>query len=331
MKVAQNVLEWVGNTPIVRIASLSQLTGCEIYLKCESVNPGGSIKDRAAKQMVLDAIASQKLKPGMSIVEGTAGNTGIGLALIAKALGYGMTAVMPKGQTIEKQRMLQTFGADLVLVDPVPFKDSNHFYHTARRLAEEKPEHFWWADQFENLSNFKAHYEGTGPEIYQQLGDQLDWLVSAAGTGGTLAGTSRYLTEKLPKLKVRLLDPQGSGLKSYLESGEFKAQGSSITEGIGIMRLVANFSKAKIDDAIVITDQQLVDVAYHVRSHDGILLGSSSALNVAGALLTALEKGPGQRILTFLCDLGERSYSKLYNPDFLKEKGLSSGIKPFWR
>ncbi len=323
MKVAENVLELVGKTPLVKIKSLSEQTGCEIYIKCESFNPGGSIKDRAARQMLLDAIASGQLKKGMTIIEGTAGNTGIGLAVLANSLGFKMTAVMPKGQTLEKQRMVECFGAELILVEPVPFKDPNHFYHTARRMAEENPKKYWWANQFENMSNFKAHYTQTGPEIDQQMGGQIDWLVSVAGTGGTIAGTSCFLKEKNKKTKVRLVDPQGSGLVSYLKTGEFKTEGSSITEGIGIMRLVANFSKAQIDDGITLPDQELVNIAHFVRKHDGLLLGSSAALNVAGALYTARKEGPGLRIVTFLCDLGERSLSKLYNPEFLKEKGLS--------
>lgn len=323
MVVANNVTELIGNTPIVKIKSLSQLSGCEIFLKCENTNPGGSIKDRAALQMILDAIESGQLKPGMTVVEGTAGNTGIGLALVARALGFKMKAVMPRGQTLEKQRMIDLYGADLHLVEAVPFKDQKHFYHTARRLAEENPSQNWWANQFENLSNFKAHYSRTGPEIWKQLSGKVDWLVASAGTGGTIAGNSVFLKEKSPDVRVRLVDPLGSGLTSYLRTGEFKTEGSSITEGIGIMRLVANFAKAKIDDAMTLPDQDLVTVAHHVRDMDGILLGSSSALNVAAAFCTALRSGKGKRIVTFMCDLGERSASKLYNDEFLAEKGLA--------
>jgi cysteine synthase A len=319
---AENLIDLVGNTPLLRVASLSELTGCDIFLKCEQLNPGGSIKDRAALQMVLDAIESGELKKGMTLVEGTAGNTGIGLAVVAKALGYELLAVMPRGQTEEKERMISLHGGTLKLVDPCPFVDQNHFYHTARRLAEEDPKKYWWANQFENLSNFKAHYIHTGPEIEQQVGGKLDFLVSVAGTGGTIGGNSTYLKEAISGLKVILIDPEGSGLCSFFHKGEFKAEGRSITEGIGIMRLVANFEKARIDDAFTIPDQDLVTISQYVRMEDGVVLGSSSALNVAGAFMTAVKNGPGKRIVTFNCDLGERSYSKLYNGEYLKTRDL---------
>jgi cysteine synthase A len=320
--VAERPMDLIGNTPLLKIASLSKLTGCDIFLKCEFLNPGGSIKDRAAKQMVLDAMDAGKLGEGMTIVEGTAGNTGIGLALVAKSLGFKMVAVMPRGQTIEKERMIALFGGELVLVDPVPFANQNHFYHTARKIAEDNPEKYWWADQFENTSNFRAHYLGTGPEIYSQMNGRIDHFVSVAGTGGTIGGNSAYLKEKIPGIKVHLVDPEGSGLCSYFHTGEFKSQGSSLTEGIGIMRLVENFKKAVVDDAFTLPDSEVVRIARLVRDEDGIVLGSSSALNVAGALKVAKEAGPGKRIVTFSCDLGERSYSKLWNEEFLKSKGL---------
>jgi cysteine synthase A len=319
---ATKLLDLIGNTPLICIPSLSKETGCEILVKCENLNPGGSIKDRAAKQMVLDAIQKAELKPGMTIIEGTAGNTGIGLGLVARALGYPMVTVMPKGQAGEKQRLAELYANQVILVDPVPFKDPHHFYHTARRLAEEKPHTYWWANQFENLSNFQAHYQSTGPEIWEQTQGKVDWLVSAAGTGGTIAGCSKFLKEKNPHIKVRLVDPMGSGLASYLANGEFKSEGSSITEGIGIMRLVANFAQAQVDDWVTLSDQALVKMAYHLRDQDGLLVGSSAALNIAAAYELAKEKGPGQRIVTFLCDQGERSASKLWNEKFLKEKAL---------
>lgn len=322
LRVAEKVADLIGNTPILKVRSLSQLTGCEIFLKCESFNPGGSIKDRAALQMVLDGLESGKLKPGMTIVEGTAGNTGIGLALVAKSFGLNMLAVCPSDQTQEKLRMLGLFGAELKLMSPVPFKDQKHFYHTARRIAEEDPDKYWWANQFENLSNFKAHYQHTAPEIAGQLAGKIDYFVSVAGTGGTIAGNSTYLKEKIPGIKVILADPDGSGLFSYFKTGEFKSHGSSFTEGIGIMRLVENFKQAKIDDAINLPDQDVYSVAQYVRKHDGIILGSSSALNVAAALHTAVKSGSGKRIVTFLCDLGERSFSKLYNQEYLKERDI---------
>ncbi|RYZ48773.1 MAG: pyridoxal-phosphate dependent enzyme, partial [Proteobacteria bacterium] len=231
---------------------------------------------------------------------------------------------MPKGQTPEKEKMISLYGAELILVDAVPFANQNHFYHTARRMAEAEPGKYWWANQFENLSNFRAHYETTGPEIWEQTAGFVDGFVAAAGTGGTLAGCSRFLKEKNPKIKTMLVDPDGSGLFSYLKTGQFASKGSSITEGIGIMRLVANFKEAKIDDAYQISDQELVTISRHVRDHDGILLGSSSALNVAAALRLARSLGRGKRIVTIACDLGERSASKLYNDEFLGTLGLST-------
>ena len=322
LRTAQNLSELIGNTPLLLIPSLSKLTRCEIYLKCEQLNPGGSIKDRAALQMVLDAIEEGKLKKGMTIVEGTAGNTGIGLAVVAKALGFELLAVMPNDQAKEKERMIALHGGQIKLVNAVPFKDENHFYHTARRTAEQYPEKFWWANQFENLSNFKAHYTRTAPEIYDQLEGKIDFLVSSAGTGGTIGGSSSYLKEKISGLKVFLVDPPGSGLCSYVKNGEFKSEGKSITEGIGIMRLVANFAKAKVDDAFTIPDQDIVTVAQYLRQKDAILVGTSTALNIAAALKLAVKFGPGKRIVTFYCDLGERSYSKLYNPEYLQSREL---------
>ena len=326
LKTANKLSELIGRTPVLKIPSLSKLTGCNIYLKCEQMNPGGSIKDRAALQMVIDAMESGKLKKGMTIVEGTAGNTGIGLAIVAKSFGLNMLAVMPKGQANEKERMISLFGGELKLVDPCPFKDKNHFYHTARRIAEENPDKYWWANQFENTSNFKAHYENTAPEIVEQLDGKIDIFISSAGTGGTVGGTSAYLKDNIKDVECYLVDPDGSGLKSYMDSGSFNSSGSSITEGIGIMRLVENFKKAKLDAAISLSDQDFITVSRYVRDQDGILLGSSSALNVAGALYMAIQKGAGKNIITFQCDLGERSFSKMYNDEFLKSKGLDTNL-----
>jgi cysteine synthase A len=322
--LANQLIELVGSTPILRLPSLSKLTGSDIFVKCEFMNPGGSIKDRAALAMVQDALAEGKLKAGMTIVEGTAGNTGIGLAIAAKAYGLKLLVVMPRGQTPEKERMIALHGATLHLVDPVPFKDPKHFYHTAGRIASEDPNTYWWANQFENLSNFETHRKHTGPEIFQQTKGRLDALVAAAGTGGTIAGCSVSLKEKLPHLQVVLADPQGSGLYSYLKTGEFKTEGSSMTEGIGIMRLVANFKQARVDEVLKVTDRELVTISRFVRDEDGFILGSSSALNVAAAVRTALRLGSGKRIVTFACDLGERSYSKLYSDDYLKQQGLDA-------
>ena len=272
-------------------------------------------------QLVKDAIEEGKLRPGMTIVEGTAGNTGIGLALVANSLGYKMLVVMPKGQAQEKERMISLYGAELLLVDPCPFANPDHFYHTAKRLGVEH-EDYWWADQFENLSNYRAHYLHTGPEIWQQTEGKIDALVTVAGTGGTIAGNSHYLSEQQPNLKTWLVDPDGSGIYSFLKSGSYQSKGSSFTEGIGIMRMVENFRQAKVNHAITLPDQDLVTISRLVAERDGILLGSSSSLNVAGALYAAARMGKGKTIVTFSCDLAERSYSKLYNEEFLKEKGI---------
>jgi cysteine synthase len=317
-----SVINAIGNTPLIEIPSLSKLTKCRILLKCENLNPGGSVKDRAAKHMVLRARERGDLKAGMTIIEGTAGNTGIGLALVGRALGHAVVVVMPNNQAKEKERLVEFYGASLKLVAPCPFSDQNHFYHTARRLAEEAPEKFWWANQFENLDNHLAHLEGTGPELWAQSGGQIDHIVSVAGTGGTIAGCSKFLKRQNPSIKVHLIDPDGSGLANFVKTGEFKSQGASITEGIGIMRLVANFKEAMVDGAMSFGDQQLVNVANYVRKHDGIILGSSAALNVLGALEVARTTGPGKSIVTFWCDSGERSRSKLYDEDFLRSKGL---------
>ncbi|MDF2180014.1 cysteine synthase A [Aliiglaciecola sp. CAU 1673] len=321
MRIAQHQAELIGQTDLLRIDSLSELTGCNIYLKCEFQNPGGSIKDRAALQMVKDAVERGELKPGMTIVEGTAGNTGIGLALVAKSFGMQMLAVMPNDQAKEKERMIELHGAKLMTVDPCPFANPNHFYHRAKKVAEQHKDH-WWANQFENTSNAKAHYLNTGPEIWQQLSGKVDILVSAAGTGGTIAGNSQYLKEQNPNVQVWLVDPDGSGIYQYLKTGEYKNHGSSITEGIGIMRLVENFRGAKVDRAINLPDLDLIAISRFVKHKDGIVLGSSSALNVAGAVFAALQAGPGKNVVTFACDLGERSASKLYNPEYLQHKGL---------
>jgi len=321
MQVAKRSAELIGQTDLLRLNSLSELTGCDIWVKLESQNPGGSIKDRAALQMIKDAMDKGELKPGMTIVEGTAGNTGIGLAVVARSFGLNMLAVMPNDQSKEKERMITLHGAQLKTVDPVPFKNENHFYHTARRLAEQNDD-YWWANQFENTSNARAHYLTTGPEIWQQTRGKIDILVSVAGTGGTIAGNSMYLKERNPDIQIWLADPDGSGIYSYLKTGEYVSQGSSFTEGIGIMRLVENFKQARIDAAVNLPDDDLVTLSRYLVEHEGLVLGSSSCLNVAGALQAAVLHGPGKSIVTFACDLGERSASKLYNEDYLKQRGV---------
>tara|TARA_B100000700_G_scaffold321461_1_gene420791 strand:- start:7321 stop:8379 length:1059 start_codon:yes stop_codon:yes gene_type:complete len=327
MLVGQRTSDLVGQTDLLRVHSLSELSGSNIYLKCEFQNPGGSIKDRAAKQLIEDAMERGELKPGMTVVEGTAGNTGIGLALVAKSFGLNMLAVMPNDQSPEKERMIALHGGQLKTVDPVPFKNPNHFYHTARRIAEERDD-CWWANQFENTSNARAHYLHTGPEIWQQLNGNIDTFVSVAGTGGTIGGNSRYLKEQNPNIDVWLADPDGSGIFEFLRTGEYVSNGSSMTEGIGIMRLVDNFRQARIDHAVNLPDQDLISISRYVREQDGLVLGSSSALNLAAAFAAALNGQLGRNIVTFACDLGERSASKLYNNDYLKQKGLAVEPEP---
>ncbi|MFK8138749.1 MAG: cysteine synthase A [Bdellovibrionales bacterium] len=320
----ESIIDLIGNTPVLKIKSLSEFTGCNIFLKLEHLNPGGSVKDRAALQMVKDALETGKLNQNKTIIEGTAGNTGIGLALVGNALGIPVEIVMPNNQSPEKSKMIELFGAKLRLVQPVPFKDPKHFYHQAKSIASHCPDDYWWADQFENTSNFKAHYQNTGPEIYKQLPD-LSHFVSTSGSGGTLAGVSKYLKEQSSNIQSVLIDPKGSGLKSFVEKGEFQSEGSSFTEGIGIMRLVNNFKNAEIDKAISLEDRFLVAIAHTVKELDGIILGLSSALNVAGAFYTALHAPKSSTIVTISCDLGERSIGKLYNPEFLKSKEIEYG------
>ena len=314
----------VGDTPLIKIKSLSEITGCEIFGKAEFLNPGGSIKDRAALGILQTAAAEGHLKPGGTVVEGTAGNTGIGLATLAPQLGYHCVIVMPDNQAREKYETLEALGVELITVPPAPFANPDHFYHTAKRVAEERPGAFW-ANQFENLANFQIHYQTTGPEIWQQMEGRVDALLSAVGTGGTLAGTSRYLKEKNPKVHVRLVDPMGSGLHTYLQTGELAAQGTSITEGIGIMRLTANFKEAQVDDSVQVTDQEMISTLYHLAEQDGLLVGTSSALNVYAAFRYAMDhQGSGLRLVTFLCDSAQRYQSKVFNEDFLRKQNLSS-------
>lgn len=320
--IHENVRGLIGNTPLLRIPSLSQLTGCDLLLKCENLNPGGSVKDRAALAMVSEAIAVGQLKPEMTIVEGTAGNTGIGLALVGRTYGINSLIVMPNNQSPQKVATLGLYGAEVRLTAPVPFKDEGHFFHTARRIAEADPKRYWWANQFDNLANYRAHFDGTGPEILAQTGGHLDYFVSVAGTGGTIAGNSVFLKENVPGIKVVLCDPDGSGLTNYFHKGVFESQGSSFSEGIGIMRLVANFGQAKVDEAFSLPDVDAVAVAYHLRQVDGIVLGTSAALNVAACLKVALRAGRGKRLVTFWCDQGERSITKLYSDEFLTSQKL---------
>lgn len=317
----------VGNTPLLSLASLSKRTGCELFAKAEFMNPGGSIKDRAAKGMIRDAEAKGLLKPGATIVEGTAGNTGIGLAVLGIERGYRVVVTMPDNQAREKYEYLEAMGADVRKVPVVPFANPGHFYHQAKALSEQ---HGWfWANQFENPANGDFHAETTGKEIWEQTEGRVDVLVSSVGTGGTLGGVSRYLKEKNPKLEVVLLDPLGSGLYCHVTEGKVEGSGSSITEGIGIMRITENFRRARVDSAMRVTDQQMLEMLYHLARNDGLVVGTSAALNVRGAYEVAKKyQGSGKRIVTFLCDHGSRYTSKVFNPEFLASKGLTVAPLP---
>ncbi|MGZ3745028.1 MAG: cysteine synthase A [Pseudobdellovibrionaceae bacterium] len=316
------ISEVVGKTPLIKIKSLSEATGCEIYGKAEFLNPGGSVKDRAALGIISEAEESGQLKQGYTIIEGTAGNTGIGLATLAPQKAYHCLIVMPDNQAREKYDTLKALGVELITVPPCPFANENHFYHTAKRLASERANSFW-ANQFENTANFKAHYRTTGPELWEQMNGKVDAFVSAVGTGGTLAGVSRFLKDQNKSVHIRLVDPFGSGLYSYFKTGQITATGSSITEGIGIMRLTANFKEALIDEAVQVSDQEMLSTLYHLAEHEGLLVGTSAALNVYASYKYALEnKNSGKRIVTILCDSALRYQSKIFNPQFLSEKGL---------
>jgi cysteine synthase len=320
--LVNGLLDSIGNTPLIRLKRLSELTQCEIFGKAEHMNPGGSVKDRAALQIVLEAEKDGKLQPGNAIVEGTAGNTGIGLALVARARGYRCEIVMPNTMSPEKIELLEALGAKVHQVAVVPFANPENYYHVAKRLAEGMPNAFW-ANQFENLANMRAHYQGTGPEIWKDAECKIDGLCMAAGTGGTIAGVSSYLKEQNPKLVTYLIDPDGSGLANYIESGEIKASGNSITEGIGIMRITDNFRHAKIDGAFRASDQEMVDLLHFMLREEGIFLGGSAALNCLGAVKLARKLGPGKRIITILCDGGARYQSRLFSSKWLAEKGLT--------
>jgi cysteine synthase A len=326
MAAADSVLGLIGHTPLVRLRAASDATGCEILGKAEFVNPGGSVKDRAALGIVRDAERSGALQPGGTIVEGTAGNTGIGLALVGNALGYRTTIVMPENQSREKIDTLRAYGARVVLIPPVPYKNPNHFVHVSRRLAEEmneeNPGSAYWANQFDNTANRRFHSETTGPEILTATAGRVDGFVCAMGTGGTLAGVGLYLKSQNPKVRIALSDPGGSGLYGYYAGGEIKVEGSSITEGIGNSRITANMEGAPIDVAYRIPDDEAIPRVYQMLLDEGLCLGGSSGINVCGAMRLARDLGPGHTVVTVLCDSGLRYQQRLFNPEFLESKGL---------
>lgn len=327
MRVASDVLGLIGQTPLLRLKRASEETGCEILGKAEFLNAGQSIKDRAALSIILKARASGALKAGGTIVEGTAGNTGIGLAMVGAALGHPVVIVMPRTQTEEKKRAVRLHGAKLIEVDPAPFSSPNHFVHYSRRLAQElnetEPHGAFYADQFDNLSNRLAHYEGTGPEIWEQTGGMVDGFICAVGSGGTLVGTTTYLKEQNPDLKIGLADVPGAALYSYFKDGVLKGEGSSITEGIGVNRITGNLTGLDaVDYAYQIGDEELLSVLFDLVQHEGLCLGGSSGVNVAGAIRMAKAMGPGHTIVTVLCDSGQRYATKLYDPAYLRSRNL---------
>ena len=326
MSRVRDVIGAIGGTPMIKLKRASDETGCTILGKAEFMNPGGSVKDRAALSIVQDAVARGVLRPGGIIVEGTAGNTGIGLALVANAMGFRTVIVIPETQSQEKKDMLRLQGAELIEVPAVPYSNPNNYVKVsgriAERLAKEHPQGAIWANQFDNVANRQGHIDTTGPEIFTDTDGKVDGFVCAVGTGGTLAGVGMALKALKPEVKIGIADPMGAALYSWYTKGELKSEGSSITEGIGQGRITANLEGAPIDLAYQIRDEDALPILFELAEHEGLLLGGSSAVNVAGAIHLARELGPGHTIVTILCDSGVRYASKLYNPSFLREKNL---------
>ena len=321
MDIKDGFVATVGNTPLIRLNSFSEETGCEILGKAEFLNPGGSVKDRAAQYIIQDAEAKGLLKPGGTVVEGTAGNTGIGLAHICNAKGYKCLIIIPETQSQEKMDMLRTLGAEVRPVPAVPYRNPDNYVKLSGRIAAEM-ENAIWANQFDNVANRQAHYETTGPEIWHQTDGKIDAWIAATGTGGTYAGGALFFKEKNPAIQCVVADPMGSGLYSYVKTGEIKPEGNSITEGIGNSRITANMQDAPIDDAIQIDDHEVVRVVYQLLHKDGLFMGGSVGINVGAAVSLAKKMGPGHTIVTVLCDGGGRYQSRLYNRAWLQEKGL---------
>jgi len=326
MTINNDVVQAIGNTPLIKLRRASEQTGCTILGKAEFMNPGQSVKDRAALFIIKDAVARGALKPGGVVVEGTAGNTGIGLALVANALGFRTVIVIPNTQSQEKKDMLRLCGAELIEVPAVPYANPNNYVKLSGRLAAQlaasEPNGAIWANQFDNVANRQAHIDTTAPEILRQTGGKVDGFVCAVGTGGTLAGVSLGLKAVDPNIQVAIADPMASALYNYYKHGALKAEGSSITEGIGQGRVTANLDGAVIDRAYQITDDEAVPLIYDLLQHEGLCLGGSSGINVAGAIRLAQELGPGHTIVTILCDYGSRYQSKLFNPEFMRSKNL---------
>ncbi|MEJ2016219.1 MAG: cysteine synthase A [Limibacillus sp.] len=326
MMIRDGFIGTIGNTPLIKLRQASAETGCAILGKAEFLNPGGSVKDRAALAIIKDAEEKGQIRPGGVIVEGTAGNTGIGLALVGRARGYRSLIVIPETQSQEKKDMLRLCGAELKEVPAVPFKNPENYVHVSRRIAEElassEPNGAFWANQFDNTANRKGHYETTGPEIWEQTDGKVDGFICSVGTGGTLCGTAMALRERNPAVIIGLADPDGSAIYSHFAKGELKAEGSSITEGIGQGRITANLEGLSVDRPFNIPDREAIPLVFEMAEKEGFILGGSSGINVAGAIRLAKELGPGHTIVTILCDYGTRYSSKLFNPDFLRSKDL---------
>ena len=329
--IKNDFVDTVGNTPLIKLKKASEITGCEIYGKAEFLNPGSSIKDRAAKGIVLDAIEKRQLLSGGIIVEGTAGNTGIGLGLVGNSLGYKTLIVMPETQSQEKKDALRLIGCELKLVPALPYSNPGNYIRKSQQIAQDLAKSHengvLWANQFDNVANQMSHYNSTGPEIWEQTDGKVDAFTCAVGTGGTLSGTGLFLKEKNKNIKIALSDPYGSGLYNYYQNGEMKAEGNSITEGIGQGRVTKNLENCPIDLSIRISDNKALSVIFDLLSEEGLFLGGSSGINVAGAIEIAKELGPGHTVVTILCDSGQRYQSKIWNPEFLKSKDL---IVPNW-
>ena len=323
---AKNVLDLVGNTPLLYLQDASKMTGCEIYGKAEFLNPGQSVKDRAALSIIRAAEASGKLKPGGIVVEGTAGNTGIGLAMVCSALGYRCKIVMPRTQSQEKKDAVKLLGAELIEVDAVPYSNPKNYVHFSEQLTkdlnEQDPGSAIWANQFDNTANRDAHVETTGPEIWEQTEGKVDGFICSVGSGGTLGGVSIALKAKNPEIQIGLADPYGSKMWAYYDHGVLETEGNSITEGIGQGRITANLQDVIVDRQYRVTDTEALQVIFELNQLEGICLGGSSGINIAGAIKMARDMGPGHTIVTILCDYGQRYQSKVYNPEFLREKGL---------
>ena len=327
MAIKQDVVDAIGNTPLIKLKQASELTGCTILGKAEFMNPGQSVKDRAALFIIEDAVKKGTLRPGGVIVEGTAGNTGIGLALVGNALGFRSVIVIPDTQSQEKKDMLRLCGAELIEVPALPYSNPNNYQHVARRLAEQlrktEPNGVLFGDQWNNLDNAKAHYESSGPEIWQETGGRIDGFICSVGTGGTLAGTSAFLKEKHNGIVNACADPRGAAMFELFKNGVAKSTpGGSITEGIGLGRVTPIIDQARVDEAYLIPDEEAVPIIYDLLQHEGLCLGGSSGINVAGAIRLARQLGPGKTIVTVLCDTGNRYPSKLFNPEFMRSKNL---------